>query len=95
MIPDNVGGWAVETVGWLLISIAEVTPRQPDEDVFESDLPMGHPANAGIVLVLLDEPSWRIDREKPAMIDNRHPVTYSLGFFHGVRGEEDAPAGVA
>ena len=77
------------------MSIANLAPGQPDEDVIERDLTVGHPAHAGILLVLLDEPGWRIDHEQLAMVDNRHPVTNGLLLFHGMPGQEDAPAGVA
>ena len=77
------------------MSIANLAPGKSDEDVIEGDLTMGHLAHAGIILVLLDETSGCIDRQKLATIDDRHTVTDGLGLFHGVRGEEDAPAGVA
>src|SRR4029077_2003971 len=56
---------------------------------------MGHFLHSWVILVLLDEASRRIDREELATVDDRHPVTDGLRFFHGVCGEEDAAAGVA
>src|SRR5438309_3084671 len=94
-MPDNVGGWISGALGWLLISIAELASGQSDEDVLEGDLAMGDLARAGVVLVLLDEASRCIDRQELATIDDRHTMTDGLCLFHGVRGEEDAPAGVA
>src|SRR5437763_7302575 len=85
-IPDKVGGWTGGALVWLLISVAKLAPGQSDEDIIERDLTMGHLAHAGVILVLLDETSRRIDREKLAMIDNRDPMTDGLGVFDGVLG---------
>src|SRR3984893_16057168 len=55
---------------------------------------MGHLAHPWVILVLLDEPSRRIDRDQLAVVDDRHAVTHRLRLFHGVRRQEDAPADV-
>ena len=94
-MPDNVGRWMGGASGWLLISIAELASGESDEDVLEGDLAMGDLAHAGVVLVLLDETSRCIDRQKLATIDDRHTMTDGLCLLHGVRRQEDAPSDVA
>src|ERR1700720_1203459 len=105
-MPDGVGEWIGGALGWLLMlaafprrsgapSIAKVTSGQSDEDIFERDLAMGHLAHPGIIFVLLDEASRRINRDQLAIVDDGHPVTHRLRFFHGVGREEDAAANVA
>lgn len=94
-MPAGVGEWIGGALGWLLISIAKVTSGQSDEDIFERDLAMGHLAHPGIIFVLFDEASRRINRDQLAIVDDGHPVTHRLRFFHGVGRQQDAPATVA
>src|SRR5205807_4299964 len=94
-IPDNVGRSPEGATAGLLISIAELATRQSDEYIVERDLTSGHLAHAGVIFVLLDEPSRRIDGEKLATVANGDPMPDGLRLFHGKRGNEDAPADVA
>src|SRR5258707_11389980 len=63
--------------------------REANEDILQGDWAMRHFEDARIRLVLLNQATWCVDGNDPALIHDGHAVTHRLSLFHGMGREQN------
>src|ERR1700744_2530924 len=78
-------------VGTVLELVTDLAPGESDEDILERHLAARDGPDAGVVLMLLDQFVRGLDRQQPAVVDDRDAVADRLGLLQRMSRQQDAP----